>query len=163
MRIYAGHAEDKTKWMQPEVETLRSTEVAHGYDKLETYLSFAPKVHETKRKLLDFLIGAKREGKSIVAYGAPGKGNTLLNYCGIRQDFIEYAVDRNEYKHGRFTPGTHIPIYPPDRIAQTRPDYIVILPWNLRREIAKQLGYVTQWGAKLVVPIPEVEVFEPEA
>lgn len=162
LRIYACHTDDWAKAVHPRVATLRDTEIAQGFHKLKTYLSFAPKVHETKRKLLDFLISAKRDGNSIVAYGAPGKGNTLLNYCGIRQDFIEYAVDRNEYKHGRFTPGTHIPIYPPDRIAQTKPDYIVILPWNLRREIAKQLGYVSAWGAKLVVPIPEVQVFDPE-
>jgi len=163
LRIYACHADDETYRPEPRVANLRDVELAHGYDKLETYSSFAPRVHETKRKLLDFLIRAKRDGKSIVAYGAPGKGNTLLNYCGIRGDFIDYAVDRNEYKHGRFTPGTHIPIYAPDRIAQTRPDYIVILPWNLRREIAKQLAYVSEWGAKLVVPIPQVEVFEPGA
>ena len=162
LRIYACHADDRTKEVHPSVAGLRDTEIAQGFHKLETYLSFGPKVHETKRTLLAFLIEAKREGMSIVAYGAPGKGNTLLNYCGIRQDFIEYAVDRNEYKHGRFTPGTHIPIYPPDRIAQTKPDYILILPWNLRREIAKQLRYVREWGAKLVVPIPEVQVFDPE-
>jgi hypothetical protein len=163
LRIYACHAEDETHRLEPHVARLRDTELALGYDKVETYSSFALRVHETKRKLLEFLIQAKRAGKSIVAYGAPGKGNTLLNYCGIREDFIDYAVDRNEYKHGRFTPGTHIPIYAPDRITQTRPDYIVILPWNLRREIAKQLSYVGEWGAKLVVPIPELEVFEPGA
>lgn len=163
LRIYACHVDDQSKETQARVGQMRETERAHGYDKLRTHLSFASKVHETKRKLLDFLIKARRDGRSVVAYGAPGKGNTLLNYCGIRQDFIEYAVDRNDYKQGRFTPGTHIPIYPPDRIAQTRPDYILILPWNLRREIAKQLGYVSEWGAKLVVPIPEVEVFEPGA
>jgi SAM-dependent methyltransferase len=162
-RVYACHADDGARVTHARVSSLHESESAHGYHRLETYSCFAPKVHETKRKLLEFLIRAKRDGKSIAAYGAPGKGNTLLNYCGIRQDFLDYAVDRNEYKHGRFTPGTRIPIYSPDRIAQTRPDYILILPWNLRREIAQQLGYVGQWGAKLVVPIPAVEVFEPEA
>jgi hypothetical protein len=163
LRIYACHADDETKEPQPRVARLRDIELERGYDRLDTYSSFAMKVHETKRKLLEFLVRVKREGKSVAAYGAPGKGNTLLNYCGIRQDFIEYAVDRNEYKHGRFTPGTHIPIYSPDRLAQTQPDYILILPWNLRWEIAKQLAYVKQWGAKLVVPIPELEVFDPDA
>jgi hypothetical protein len=159
LRIYACHRED-ARAQQPRVLQLREAERALGYDRLERYFSFAAQVHETKRGVLEFLIDAKRQGRSIVAYGAPGKGNTLLNYCGIRQDFLDYAVDRNEYKHGRFTPGTHIPIHPPARIAETRPDYILILPWNLRREIAQQLHYVRAWGAKLVVPIPRLEVFE---
>jgi hypothetical protein len=115
-------------------------------------------VRETKRKLLGFLISAKREKKTVVGYGAPGKGNTLLNYCGIRQDFIDYTVDRSTYKQGKFTPGTRIPIYHPDKIKETRPDYILILPWNLKDEIIPQLDYARAWGARFVVPIPEALV-----
>ena len=125
---------------------------------MERYASFAPRVEETKRALLDFLIETRRAGKSVAAYGAPGKGNTLLNYCGIRTDFVDYAVDRNPYKHGRYTPGTHIPIFPPERIRETRPDYVLILPWNLKDEITEQLAYVREWGGRFVVPIPSVDV-----
>jgi hypothetical protein len=116
-------------------------------------------VIRTKHNLLAFLVEARREGKSVVGYGAPGKGNTLLNYCGIRSDFIQYTVDRNPYKHGRFLPGTHIPIHRPERLQHTRPDYIVIMPWNLRDEIAAQLAYTREWGARLVVAVPELEIF----
>jgi len=113
-------------------------------------------VRATKRRLLSFLIDAKNRGKSIVGYGAPGKGNTLLNYCGIRTDFLDYTVDRNPYKHGKYLPGTHIPIFSPEKIAETRPDYVVILPWNLKDEIVQQLRYIREWDAKFVVPIPDV-------
>jgi ABC-type Fe3+-hydroxamate transport system substrate-binding protein len=119
---------------------------------------FAERVKETKRKLLEFLIEAKRKGKVIVGYGAPGKGNTLLNYCGIRSDFIEYTVDRNPYKQGKFLPGTHIPIYAPEKISETKPDYVFILPWNFRDEIMQQMGFIREWGGKFVVPIPEAQV-----
>ena len=115
-------------------------------------------MRETKRKILELLIDAKREGKTIVGYGAPGKGNTLLNYCGIRRDFIDFTVDRNPYKHGRFLPGTHIPIFPPEKIDEVRPDYIFVLPWNLKHEIIEQLAYTREWGAKFIVPIPEATV-----
>ena len=115
---------------------------------------------EVKWRLLDLLIRLRREGKQVVGYGAPGKGNTLLNYCGIRTDLIDYTVDRNPYKHGRFLPGTHIPIYPPERLAETKPDYVLILPWNLKKEITAQLLYVREWGGRLVVPIPSPEVIE---
>ncbi len=115
-------------------------------------------MRETKRKLLEFVITAKQAGKTIVGYGAPGKGNTLLNYCGIRTDFLDYTVDRNPYKQGRFLPGTHIPIYAPERIRETRPDYLMILPWNLKREIMDQLAYIREWGGQFVIPIPEVHV-----
>ena len=113
---------------------------------------------ETKRKILKFLIGAKEEGKSIAGYGAPGKGNTLLNYCGIRSDFLDYTVDRNPYKQGKFLPGTRIPIFSPEKIAETKPDYLFILPWNFKDEIMKQCSYIREWGGKFVVPIPEVRV-----
>jgi hypothetical protein len=118
-------------------------------------------VKESKRTLLELLIGLRRDGRQVAGYGAPGKANTLLNYCGIRSDLIDYTVDQNPYKHGRFTPGTHIPIYPPERIAETKPDYIVVLPWNLIDEISEQLRYVRDWGAKLIVPIPTARVLEP--
>jgi hypothetical protein len=114
----------------------------------------------TKHRLLDFLIDAKKRGKSIAGYGAPGKGNTLLNYCGIRTDFLDYTVDRSPHKQGKFLPGTHIPVHAPEKIAETKPDYIMIVPWNLQKEIAKQLGYVREWGGRLFVPIPEVRVLD---
>jgi len=134
-------------------------EKAVGLDRPERYAAFAEQVRETKWRLLEFLIGAKRRGKSIAGYGAPGKGNTLLNYCGIRTDFLDYTVDRNPYKHGRFTPGTHIPIYPPEKILETRPDYVLILPWNLKDEIMEQMSAVQGWGGQFVVPIPDVKVY----
>jgi hypothetical protein len=128
-----------------------------GYARTEGYLGFGPRVAEVKWQLLELLIGLRRAGKGVIGYGAPGKGNTLLNYCGIRADLLDYTVDRNPHKHGKFLPGTHIPIHPPERIAETRPDGILILPWNLRREIAAQLSYTREWGAELYVPIPRPE------
>jgi SAM-dependent methyltransferase len=158
IRLFACHADDKRPTL-PSVGALIGRERDAGLHRIETYFAFAEQVRETKRKLLSFLIEAKRQGKSIAGYGAPGKGNTLLNYCGIRTDFIDYTVDRNPYKHGRYTPGTHIPIFPPERIAETKPDYVVILPWNLKDEIVRQLAYIRDWGGQFVVPIPEVTVF----
>ena len=140
------------------MKDLIERELDAGYGKLKTYLDFAPKVEETKRKLLEFLIQAKREGKTVVGYGAPGKGNTLLNYCGVRQDFIDYTVDRNPYKQGKFLPGSRIPVFAPERLAETRPDYVLILPWNLKDEIVEQLAYTREWGCQLVVPIPELTI-----
>ncbi len=158
LRIYARHAEDNSKPVGPKVAELRQRENDLGFEKLETYARFGEQVKETKRKLLEFLISARRQGKIVAGYGAPGKGNTLLNYCGIRTDFLDYTVDRNPYKQGKFLPGTHIPIYAPERIAQTKPDYVLILPWNLKDEIIKQLAYIREWGGRFVVPIPEAEV-----
>jgi SAM-dependent methyltransferase len=157
LRIYACHADDG-RTIEPRVQELLSAEESAGFRSIDRYLSFSPQVEETKRALLAFLIEARRSGKSIAAYGAPGKGNTLLNYCGIRTDFVDYAVDRNPYKHGRFTPGTHIPIFSADRIREERPDYILILPWNLKEEIVEQLSYVREWGGQFVVPIPRVTI-----
>jgi SAM-dependent methyltransferase len=159
LRIFGRHADNHTLRVTPAVDELRQREIDQGVAKLETYASFGEQVKETKRLILTFLIDAKRAGKAIVAYGAPGKGNTLLNYCGIREDFIDYAVDRNPYKQNKFTPGTRIPIYHPDRIRQTRPDYVFILPWNLKDEVAEQLSYIRAWGGQFVVPIPRVTVF----
>ncbi|MGH9502224.1 MAG: methyltransferase domain-containing protein [Terriglobales bacterium] len=159
LRVYACHAQDTSHAVTERARELAEREEKAGFNRLETYLSFDEKVKETKRKIMMFLIDAKRAGKSIAGYGAPGKGNTLLNYCGIRTDFLDYTVDRNPYKHGKFLPGTHIPIFPPEKIRETKPDYILILPWNLKNEIQKQLAYIREWGGKLVVPIPEVEIF----
>ena len=159
LRIYARHAEDASKPVGERAAKLRAREESAGLDRLETYASFTEQVHETKRRLLEFLIGARRRGKRIAGYGAPGKGNTLLNYCGVRTDFVEYTVDRNPYKHGRFLPGTHIPIHPPEKIAETRPDYVLILPWNLKEEIMEQLAAIRSWGGQFVVPIPDVKVY----
>jgi SAM-dependent methyltransferase len=158
LRIYARHAENRALPVSPAVDALRRREFEAGITRLETYASFAERVKETKRGLLEFLIRAKRAGKRLAGYGAPGKGNTLLNYCGIRTDFLDYTVDRSPYKQGKFTPGTRIPILHPDKIAQTRPDYVFILPWNLQDEIVRQMAHVRDWGGKFVVPIPTVSV-----
>ena len=144
------------------VTALTHKERAAGLLDIKTYQAFGEQVKRTKREILSFLIEAKNAGKRICGYGAPGKGNTLLNYCGIGPDFIDFTVDRNRYKHGRFTPGMHIPIYPPEAIAAAKPDYILILPWNLKREIVAQMRLVEEWGAKFVVPIPEVSVIDPK-
>jgi len=159
LRVYAAHAERPTYPRQPAVDSLIAREREAGLDRLTTYARFVEQVQATKRKLLRFLIDAKERNKTVAGYGAPGKGNTLLNYCGVRADFLDYTVDRNPYKHGKYLPGTHIPIYPPEHIARTRPDYVLILPWNLKDEIAMQLQYAREWGAQFVVPIPELTIF----
>jgi 2-polyprenyl-3-methyl-5-hydroxy-6-metoxy-1,4-benzoquinol methylase len=160
LRIYARHAEDTSRPMTERAQALRKREVDAGLLKLETYDGFSEQVKETKRKLLEFLISAKRAGKKVVGYGAPGKGNTLLNYCGIRTDFIDFTVDRSPYKQGKFLPGTHIPILAPDKLREARPDYVLILPWNFKDEIVQQLADIKSWGGKFVVPIPAARVLE---
>jgi SAM-dependent methyltransferase len=160
LRVYARHAEDSTKPVTGRTEELRQREIDGGLQRVETYASFGEQVKETKRKLLEFLIAVKRDGKTVVGYGAPGKGNTLLNYCGIRTDFLDFTVDRNPYKQGKFLPGTHIPIHHPDRILEVRPDYVLILPWNFKDEIVRQMAYIREWGGRFVVPIPEVTVLD---
>jgi SAM-dependent methyltransferase len=157
LRIFVCHA-GRQVVADASVSELIAAERNFGLHRLETYDAFATKVMETKRRLLGFLINARLAGKSIAGYGAPGKGNTLLNYCGIRTDFLDYTVDRNPHKQGKFLPGTHIPIHSPDRLAETKPDYVLVLPWNLKDEIAAQLAYVSNWDGKLVVPIPEPTV-----
>jgi len=137
-----------------------SREKAAGLQELSGYAEFAQRVARVRRDLMRFLIDAAEQGRTVVGYGAPGKGNTLLNHCGIRSDLLAYTVDRNPYKHGKSTPGTRIPILPPERIAEDRPDYVLVLPWNLRDEIATQLSYVGEWGGKLVFPIPSLEIVE---
>ncbi|QHT67030.1 class I SAM-dependent methyltransferase [Rhodocytophaga rosea] len=159
LRIYARHTQDTSKPVSENVTNLLKREQEAGFTNMAYYSSFTEQVKETKRKILAFLIDAKRKGKTVAGYGAPGKGNTLLNYCGIRTDFIDYTVDRNPHKQGSFLPGTHIPIHHPDKIKETKPDYIFILPWNLKTEIMNQLSYVREWGAKFVVPIPEIIVY----
>jgi SAM-dependent methyltransferase len=160
LRVFLEHAEEAPTVTEAVHELLRREE-AEGLRSEEAYARFREGVAESKRALLELLVDLRRAGKQVVGYGAPGKGNTLLNYCGIRTDFLDYTVDRNPYKQGRFTPGTHIPIHPPERIAETKPDVIVILPWNLAKEISEQLAYTAEWGAQLVVPIPRATVFEP--
>ncbi|MCB1989951.1 MAG: methyltransferase domain-containing protein [Geminicoccaceae bacterium] len=160
LRVHLRQAREASG-IAPRVEALRARELAAGCADPARLAEFGSVVEATKRRLLSFLIEAREAGKRVVGYGAPGKGNTLLNYCGIRTDFLDYLVDRNPYKHGRFTPGTHIPIFPVERIAETRPDYLLILPWNLRREIVRQMApVIAPWGGRLVVPIPKLEVIE---
>ena len=158
LRIYVKRRGDDAWEVEPSVARLLESERLQGYSRLEGYESFAAKVTQVKWQLLELLIGLRRRGKQVVGYGAPGKGNTLLNYCGIRTDLLDYTVDRNPYKHGRFLPGTHIPIYPPERIAETRPDSVLILPWNLQKEISLQLSTIHEWGGELLIPIPKPQV-----
>ena len=159
LRIYAAHTEDSSKQVQSRAKELKSREQEAGYGRLEHYLTFSSKVEEVKQMLLSFLISAKQEGKRVVGYGAPAKGNTLLNYCGVRTDFVNYTVDRSPHKQGHFLPGVRIPVYAPDEIRRTRPDYVLILPWNLREEVMQQMSHIREWGGKFVVPIPEVKVY----
>ncbi len=161
LRVYLAHAESG-QTPSPAVGALLAQEERLGLRDMGTYGGFAEAVKRTKRDLLAFLIEAKRAGKKVCAYGAPGKGNTLLNYCGIGADFLDFTVDRNPYKHGRFTPGMHVPILPVEAIDAARPDFILILPWNLKREITAQMAHVASWGAKFVVPIPTVSVIDPK-
>jgi C-methyltransferase C-terminal domain/Putative zinc binding domain/Methyltransferase domain len=158
LRLYAQRRSSGRRPVCPGVAALLERERELGFDKLEGHGGFSARVEETKWRLLEFLIDCRREGKRVAGYGAPGKGNTLLNYCGIRTDLLDFTVDRNPYKQGQFLPGTHVPIRHPEALEQARPDYILILPWNLKEEIVAQLSYTREWGARCVVPIPEVEV-----
>jgi hypothetical protein len=158
LRIYAKHSDDSSKSISKRLVELRGREASAGFDKFEHYLDFAKRVAETKRKLLAFLVSAKNQGKVIVGYGAPAKGNTLLNYCGIRSDFIDYTVDRSPHKQGYCLPGVRIPIFSPEMIKQTKPDYVLILPWNIRDEVMQQMSFIRDWEGRFVVPIPEVKV-----
>jgi hypothetical protein len=159
LRIYARHARNDVHAVTAAVPALRERERELGVEHPRYYEAFADRVEETKRKLLAFLIEAKRAGARVAGYGAPGKGNTLLNYCGIRTDLLEYTVDRNPRKQGKFLPGTHVPIHPPERVFETKPDYLLILPWNLKDEIVVQMAGIREWGGRFVVPIPELAVF----
>jgi SAM-dependent methyltransferase len=158
LRVYLARRDGPARETSPALASLLAREAAGGYDRLDGYTGFATRVERVKRDLLSFLIQAREKGQRAAGYGAPGKGNTLLNYCGIRTDLLEFTVDRNPYKHGRFTPGTHIPIFAPEHLLAERPDVVLILPWNLRTEISAQLTDVTRWGGRLVVAIPGLEV-----
>ena len=159
LRIYARHDSDDSKPVTPRVRDLRQREEQAGLREITTYTAFGERVKQTKWKLLEFLIEARRAGKTIVGYGAPAKGNTLLNYCGVRNDFLEYTVDLSPHKQGRYLPGTRLPILAPEAIDETRPDYLLILPWNLKEEIMEQMSHIRSWGGQFVVPIPEVRVY----
>jgi len=159
IRIYARHAENTSVPVTDSARALHQREVQAGFMSPSRYRGFDEQVKATKRALLSFLINAKELNKTIVGYGAPGKGNTLLNYCGIRTDLLDFTVDANPYKQGKFTPGTRIPILAPEAIREAKPDYVLILPWNLRDEISKAAMYVRDWGGKFVVPIPTLEIF----
>ena len=159
LRIYACHSEDTSKPVSERMSDILNREIDAGFTNLELYQSFAERVKETKRNILDFMIKAKRQRKSMVGYGAPAKGNTLLNYCGIRTDFIDYTVDRSPHKQGRYLPGTHIAIKHPDEIGKTKPDYLLILPWNLKEEIMEQMSHIRDWGGQFVTLIPEVKIY----
>jgi hypothetical protein len=160
LRIYARHVGADGGSVSASVTALRQRELDAGLTGMDAYAEFGEQVKRTKRKLLQFLIEARNAGKTVVGYGAPGKGNTLLNYCGIGVDFLDFTVDRNPYKHGRFTPGTRIPIHAPDHLLAARPDYVLILPWNFKDEIVRQMSAIRSWGGRFVVPIPEVTVLE---
>jgi SAM-dependent methyltransferase len=159
LRIYGRQAEHHGVPVSERLEALRRQEIEEGFASDEAYQGFEERAMRTKRRLLDFLINAREEGKVVAGYGAPGKGNTLLNYCGIRTDLLSFTVDASPHKQGRFTPGTRIPIFDPEKIREVRPDYVLILPWNLKDEIARVASYVRDWGGQFVVPIPELIVF----
>lgn len=159
LRMYVCHVDDNSKAESVRVRAFREREEIAGLTRLSYYADFGERVKKTKRVLLNFLIKVKEEGKTIVGYGAPGKATTLLNYCGIRTDFLDYVVDRNPYKQGKYTPGTRIPIFEADKINETRPDYVLILPWNLKDEIMGQMAHVLEWGGKFVVPLPEFKIY----
>ncbi len=159
LRLFVKHTEDKSKKISERVKDLRQEETEAGFKDIEFYKEFGEHAKKTKRQLLEFLIKAKKKGKKVAGYGAPGKGNTLLNYCGIRTDFIDFTVDRNPYKHGKFLPGSHIPIFDVDMIQEAKPDYVFILPWNLKDEIMNQMSFIRDWGGKFAVPIPEVTIY----
>ena len=161
LRVYLCHSGARYK-RSPGVDALLAHERERGFEDIGTYATFSAQVHRTKRQLLSFLIKLKDNGAKLCGYGAPGKGNTLLNYCGIGADFLDFTVDRNPYKHGLYTPGMHIPIHPVSAIDDARPDYLFILPWNLKREIVEQMRHVGDWGCKFIVAIPSVEVIDPE-
>lgn len=162
LRIFARHTDDsgELRAITPRVEAMRKQETDFGLTNMETYTSFDEKVKTTKRKLLKFLVEAKEAGKSIVGYGAAAKGVTLVNYCGVGADLIDYVVDKSPYKQNHYMPGVRVPIYGPEKIFETKPDYVLILPWNLKKEISNEMAKVREWGGKFVVPIPEVTVLD---
>ncbi|HTV54940.1 MAG TPA: class I SAM-dependent methyltransferase [Terriglobia bacterium] len=159
LRVYACRAENAVRGIEPAVGKVLADEQRAGLDSKQGYEAFREQVKKTKLALLDFLVTAARQGKSVAGYGAPGKSATLLHYCGIGKDLIQFTVDRSPHKQGRFLPGTHIPIFHPDRIPEAKPDYLVILPWNLKDEIINQMAFIRDWGGRFVVPIPQLEIY----
>ncbi len=160
LRIYARHAACTKHAVGSRVDEMRAREKTLGMRSLDGYSGFGERVRETKHRLLEFLIDAKRQGKRVIGYGAPGKSVTLLNYCGIGTDFLDFTVDANPYKQGKYTPGTRIPILAPQAIRDAKPDIVLILPWNLEAEIVAQHGYIREWGGRFVVPIPSVKIID---
>jgi len=158
LRVYARHTDDTSKPVTDRVHEIREREIELGYNSPRAYETFDARVRATRRRLLEALFEFEAAGQRVVAYGAAGKGMTLLNYCGIRSDLVSFVADRNPYKHGRFCPGVHIPVLPPDAIAETRPDVVLVLPWNLKDEICAQLGFIREWGGRFLIPIPEPEI-----
>jgi C-methyltransferase-like protein len=158
LRIFARHSEDDAKPLTERAQEMAERERAAGYEQLDTYVGYAETVKQAKWDLVNFLIAEKREGKRIAAYGAPAKGNTLLNYCGIRTDLIDFTADLSPHKQGRYLPGTHIPILAPEAIGEAKPDLVLILPWNLKDEIVEQLSFVREWGGQFVVRAPKLAV-----
>jgi SAM-dependent methyltransferase len=156
LRIYGAHAEDQAKTESDAAHELRERERAAGYERLDTYLGYGRRVEQDKRQILGFLIDLKERGLRVVAYGAPAKGNTLLNYCGVRRDFIEYTCDMNPHKQGHFLPGSHIPIRSPEAIREDRPDVVLILPWNIKDEVVEQLSFIGEWGGRFAARTPEL-------
>lgn len=160
LRIFGRHADDDSKPVSSRVGELLEREQERGLDRLDSYLSFDEQVRQTKDRLLDFLRDARARGKRVAAYGAPAKGNTLLNYCGVGRDLVAYTVDRSPHKQGLYLPGTRLPIHPPDKVFEDRPDYLLILPWNFREEIVEQMAGISEWGGRFVVAVPRTEVFD---
>ena len=160
MRVLAQHSGSGTQPVTDRVAQLTEQESNFGIERLSLYLDFDDKARAVKRDLLEFLINAKREGKTVAGYGAPAKGNTLLNYCGIRQDFVDYTVDRNPEKQGRYLPGTRIPVHAPEQLKLTKPDYVLVLPWNIKEEVMGQNAYIRDWGGRFVIPIPSLRVMD---
>ncbi|MDY6793322.1 MAG: class I SAM-dependent methyltransferase [Thermodesulfobacteriota bacterium] len=158
LRIYTRHDDDDSKPVTPKVDGLLEKEKARGMLKLDYYLDFQQKADKVKYALLSFLMEQKKAGKKVAAYGAAAKGNTLLNYCGVKKDLIEFVVDASPYKQGKFLPGSHIPIVDENKIKSVKPDYMIVLPWNIKDEITEQLRYIQEWGGKFIIPIPEIKV-----
>ena len=159
LRIFGRHTENAALAVTDHVKEMKEKETAFGLTKMATYTAFGDKVEATKRKLLKFLIDVKGVGKTVAAYGAAAKGVTLMNYCGVREDLVDYVVDKSPHKQNHFMPGVHIPIHSPEKIFETKPDYLLVLPWNLKKEISEQMAGIRAWGGQFVVPIPEVQVF----
>ncbi|MBW2191280.1 MAG: methyltransferase domain-containing protein [Deltaproteobacteria bacterium] len=160
LRIFATHADNDERPTEPNVGAVKAAESDAGLQDLHAYRAFSERVKETKRSLLRFLMDAREQGKTVVGYGAPAKANTLLNYCGVRTDLLDYTVDRSPHKQDHFVPGVHVPIYGPERIDETKPDYLLIFPWNLKDEIMEQMAHIREWGGKFVVPIPNTKVLD---